>query len=82
MSDDISGILEDLAAGRIDAAEASRRIDEARNAPDPTFEQPPRPTAAESSAEWHDASPYRATSEPPQEAPRRRRSSGTNGVDR
>jgi hypothetical protein len=79
MTDDISGILADLAAGRIDAAEASRRIDEARNAPDPTFEQPPRPTAAESSAEWHDASSFRSE---PQEPHKRRRASGTNGVDR
>jgi hypothetical protein len=82
MSDDITGILEDLAAGRIDAAEASRRIDQARNAPDPKpFEQPPRPTPAESSAEWHDAPPYSATAEP-EEPPKRRRSAGTNGVDR
>lgn len=82
MSDDITSILEDLAAGRIDAAEASRRIDEARNAPDPEapYEQPPRPTPQESSAEWHDG-PYvgkAATEEPPT----KRRSPGTNGVDR
>lgn len=82
MSEDITGILEDLAAGRIDAAEASRRIDEARNAPDPKpFEQPPRPTPAESSAEWHDATPHAAAPEA-EEQPKRRRSAGTNGVDR
>lgn len=79
MSEDITGILEDLAAGRIDAAEASRRIDAARNAPDPKpFEQPPRPTRAESSAEWHDAQNTHSS----QEQPKKRRSAGTNGVDR
>jgi len=83
MSEDITGILEDLAAGRIDAAEASRRIDEARNAPDPTpFEQPPRPTPAESSGEWHEASPHAAHSSGPHDPPKKRRAPGTNGVDR
>ncbi len=79
MSEDISGILEDLAAGRIDAAEASRRIDAARNAPDPSpFEQPPRPTPQEASAEWHDIPEFAQTQEPP----KKRRAPGTNGVDR
>lgn len=79
MSEDISGILEDLAAGRIDAAEASRRIDAARNAPDPSpFEQPPRPTPQEASAEWHDIPEFAHTQEPP----KKRRAPGTNGVDR
>lgn len=79
MSDDISGILEDLAAGRIDAAEASRLIDAARNAPDPAqFEQPPRPTPAEASAEWHDIPQFATEQEPP----KKRRAPGTNGVDR
>ncbi len=79
MSDDISGILEDLAAGRIDAAEASRLIDAARNNPDPKpYEQPPRPTPQESSAEWHDGPPFATEPEPP----KKRRAPGTNGVDR
>jgi hypothetical protein len=79
MSEDISGILEDLAAGRIDAAEASRRIDAARNAPDPSpFEQPPRPTPQEASAEWHDNPQFAGQPEPP----KKRRAPGTNGVDR
>lgn len=80
MSEDISGILEDLAAGRIDAAEASRRIDAARNAPDPApFEQPPRPTPQEASAEWHDNPQFAI---PTTEQPKKRRAPGTNGVDR
>lgn len=80
MSEDISGILEDLAAGRIDAAEASRRIDAARNAPDPSpFEQPPRPTPQEASAEWHHNPPLASQA---QEQPKKRRAPGTNGVDR
>ncbi len=80
MSEDISGILEDLAAGRIDAAEASRRIDAARNAPDPSsFEQPPRPTPQEASAEWHDNPQFASQAQGPA---KKRRAPGTNGVDR
>ncbi len=91
MSGDIGPILEDLAAGRIDAAEASRRIEAVRNAPDPVFEQPPFPTAAESSAEWHQRpqtpgvarESFRTTDKAAgSEQPRKRRAPGTNGVDR
>lgn len=50
MGIDISGILEDLAAGRIDADEASRRIDELRAAsaePDPSSGQRARADKAD-----------------------------------
>lgn len=86
MTGDINPILEDLAAGRIDAAEASRRIDEIRNAPDAVFEQPPAPSPQEASSEWHDRSqapghPRDSLNDDP-EPPRKRRAPGTNGVDR
>ncbi len=88
---DITPILEELAAGRIDAAEASRRIDALRNAPDPSrFEQPPAPTPEESSAEWpqrpqhpgHPRESFRQEASTDEERPQRRRAPGTNGVDR
>ncbi len=86
MTGDITPILEELAAGRIDAAEASRRIDAIRNAPDAVYEQPPAPTAREASAEWqgraqtpgHPRESFAEESDPP----RKRRAPGTNGVDR
>lgn len=86
MTGDITPILEDLAAGRIDAAEASRRIDAVRNAPDAVYEQPPAPTPEEASAEWpgraqqpgHPRESFREDPEPPG----KRRAPGTNGVDR
>ena len=37
---DLGPILEDLAAGRIDASEAARRIDEAKSVPEPTPTEP------------------------------------------
>lgn len=52
---DLSGILQDLAAGRIDAAEASRRIDQAKAAasvepaPEPEPEREAEPAASEKS---------------------------------
>ncbi len=87
MTGDITPILEDLAAGRIDAAEASRRIDAVRNAPDATYEQPPAPTPQEASSEWQDrpqapGSYARESFRDESEPPRKRRAPGTNGVDR
>ncbi|MDO5285931.1 MAG: hypothetical protein Q4G45_03805 [Actinomycetia bacterium] len=80
-SADITPILEELAAGRIDAAEASRRIDHLRNQPDPVrFEQPPTPTPQEASGEWRSYARESFREEP--ERPRKRRAPGTNGVDR
>lgn len=81
MTGDITPILEDLAAGRIDAAEASRRIDAIRNAPDAVYEQPPAPSAQEASAEWQSPGSSGWSREEP-EPPRKRRTPGTNGVDR
>lgn len=81
MTGDITPILEDLAAGRIDAAEASRRIDAIRNAPDAVYEQPPAPSAREASSEWQAPGWSREPSGDP-EPPRKRRAPGTNGVDR
>lgn len=51
---DLTPILEELAAGRIDAAEAARRIDELKNAPQP--EPAPEPEAPAAAAE-PDAAP-------------------------
>lgn len=86
---DLSSILEDLAAGRIDAAEAARRIDSAPKADEP---RPSEPTNEELSAAAEGAehafgeprqfSPYArevfSEAEEPPAAPR----TGANGVDR
>ncbi len=81
---DITPILEELAAGRIDAAEASRRIDAVRNQPDPrSFEQPPSPR--EASSEWRERGQYETYDRDAfraGERPKKRRAPGTNGVDR
>lgn len=76
-SSDISPILEDLAAGRIDAAEASRRIDAVRASSSDT----PTPDPSEQSSEWHQP-PAASTRDHVQDPPRRQRAAGTHGVDR
>ena len=84
-SADITPILEELAAGRIDAAEASRRIDQLRSQDPTRFEQPATPTPQEATGEWRERPQYatydRESFREPQR-PRKRRAPGTNGVDR
>ncbi len=82
---DLAPILEDLAAGRIDAAEAARRIDAAKAAePEPT---PVEPTDAELGEELggQEYSPYAREVFGSGESSRRagrRRPTGSKGVDR
>lgn len=93
MSDtDLGPILEDLAAGRIDASEAARRIDAMKSA-EPTNEESAEPTneelADEPEAERRQYSPYaREVFGRPEHEPAvgpatgRRRPTGSKGVDR
>jgi hypothetical protein len=83
-SPDLSSILEDLAAGRIDASEAARRIDAAKATPEPT---PVEPTNEELGADATQPqySPYaREVFGQTEDAPpsSRRRPTGSKGVDR
>lgn len=84
---DLGPILEDLAAGRIDAAEAARRIDALKNqseAPEPTPAEPTNEELGEESdAGRTEYSPHaRDVFEPDAAASSRRRPAGTKGVDR
>jgi hypothetical protein len=63
---DMKAILEELAAGRIDAAEAARRID-ALKASQPTSETtPPEPTNEELTGSRADSDPWAAATDQPQ----------------
>jgi hypothetical protein len=87
---DLGPILEDLAAGRIDAAEAARRIDalkaaEARSAPHPGEPRPTEPGDDELGDRRQEFSPYaREVFTPPADEPpaAHRRAAGSKGVDR
>lgn len=84
---DLGPILEDLAAGRIDAAEAARRIDALKNHSDDPEPRPSEPTneelGNESDAGRTEYSPHaRDVFEPDEAASARRRPAGTKGVDR
>ncbi len=85
---DLGPILEDLAAGRIDASEAARRIDAAKaDAPEP---KPAEPTNEELGEEpsRRQYSPYarevfgQPSEDEPAPASGRRRPTGSKGVDR
>lgn len=85
---DLSPILEDLAAGRIDAAEAARRIDALKNpAPEPVVAEPSNEELGEDPSR-RQFSPYaREVFEPRGEADEEpptagRRSAGARGVER
>ena len=62
---DMKAILEELAAGRIDAAEAARRID-ALKASQSTSETPHEPTNEELAGSEADADPWAAATDRPQ----------------
>ena len=62
---DMKAILEELAAGRIDAAEAARRID-ALKASQSTSETPREPTNEELTGSEADADPWAAATDRPQ----------------
>ncbi|MEE9963835.1 MAG: hypothetical protein K4304_01935 [Propionicimonas sp.] len=81
---DLGPILEDLAAGRIDAAEAARRIDALKNQAETTPVEPTNEELGdESDAGRTDYSPHaRDVFEPDAAASARRRPAGTKGVDR
>ncbi len=85
---DLTDILEELAAGRIDASEAARRID-ALKAAAAQAEQTAEPSDAEVADEVAADSPQHSAgvfSQPPfveqDEPPTQRRASGAKGVDR
>ncbi len=84
-SDLIAPILEDLAAGRIDASEAARRIDAIKSA-SPAEPTPTEPTNEELGTERPDYSAAAGESfsqpEPEPAASGRRRPTGSKGVDR
>lgn len=83
---DITPILEDLAAGRIDAAEAARRIDAAKNGSASASEPKAAAGAQSTAGAWPGYSAGGAPSADDLDAeevpPSRRRPSGTKGVDR
>ncbi|MBA3020297.1 hypothetical protein [Propionicimonas sp.] len=86
---DLGPILEDLASGRIDAAEAARRIDALKNeSPKPAPEPTPVEPSNEELAEEDDPgrrqySPHaREVFGQPSEPTGRKRAGGTKGVDR
>jgi hypothetical protein len=70
----MTAILEDLAAGRIDAAEAARRIDalksadEAASAPPPAAEPPREPSNEELAAAAPESDPWAISTDRPQRA--------------
>lgn len=70
----MTAILTELAAGRIDAAEAARRIDALKSAPAPTAEPEPEPVGAEPTNEQLaadprvDTEPWAAATDRPQHA--------------
>lgn len=86
---DLTTILEDLAAGRIDAAGAARRIDAAKAAAEAAAAQSAEPSDAEVADEVAADGPQHASgvfNQPPfvdeTPPPRARSASGTKGVDR
>ncbi|MGC3994229.1 MAG: hypothetical protein QM779_09005 [Propionicimonas sp.] len=84
---ELGPILEDLAAGRIDASEAARRIDAIKAAtPDPAPAEPTNEELGEDPSR-HEYSPYarEVFGQPAEDAPPasgRRRPTGSKGVDR
>jgi hypothetical protein len=61
-------ILEELAAGRIDAAEAARRIDALKASQSTSEETPPEPTNEDLAASAADADAWAAVTDQPQQA--------------
>ncbi|MBK8458970.1 MAG: hypothetical protein WAS07_10300 [Micropruina sp.] len=81
---DLSVILEDLAAGRIDASEAARRIDALKQG-EPRHAEPTDEDLAEESAPPRHAEPQGVFTQPPFSdgvPPNHRRPAGAKGVDR
>jgi hypothetical protein len=65
---DMTSILEELAAGRIDAAEAARRIDALKASQSTSEETPPEPTNEDLAASAADADAWAAVTDQPQQA--------------
>ncbi|HEX7209993.1 MAG TPA: hypothetical protein VF241_03660, partial [Propionibacteriaceae bacterium] len=63
---DMTPILEDLAAGRIDAAEAARRIDALKGSQTTSEDSPSEPTNEQLSGATADSDPWAAVTDQPQ----------------
>jgi hypothetical protein len=63
---DMKAILEELAAGRIDAAEAARRIDALKTSKSTSETAPPEPTNEELAGSQADSDPWAAATDRPQ----------------
>jgi hypothetical protein len=93
---DMTPILEDLAAGRIDAAEAARRIDASKASQTTSEDSPSEPTNEQLSGATADSDPWAAVTDQPQagytsgapkqdsddEEPVRAKTINTGGVER